>query len=175
VELTRRQTLAGGTALGWFLVSGSWVKIAPAQAVESGFEPQSLSKGQCQTLEILAEDLVPGARAAGIAAYVDSQLAAGSNSLLMGKYVGVPTDQQLGFYTAALDAAGTALNRPGASVAAVVRAMADDSVADWQGPPASFFFFLLRADALDVTYGTGRGFAELGIPYMAHITPEEPW
>ena len=175
MDLTRRQTLAGGTALGWFLVSGSWVKIAPAQAVEMGFEPQSLSRGQCQTLEMLAESVVPGASLAGIAAYVDSQLSAGANSLLMGKYVGVTTDQQLGFYTAALDAASNALNRPGASVDAVVRAMANDSVADWQGPPASFFFFLLRADALDVTYGTGRGFAELGIPYMAHITPEEPW
>jgi hypothetical protein len=35
--------------------------------------------------------------------------------------------------------------------------------------------FVLRADALDVTYGTPGGFENLGIPYMAHIMPEQPW
>lgn len=174
-ELTRRQTLTGGAALGWFLVSGSWLRVTPAEAVELGFEPQSLSPSQCKTLEVLAEALVPGAKSAGIAAYVDSQLSAGSNSLLLAKYVGVATDQQLGFYTAAIDAAAFAMRPSDATAEAVVSAMATDNVADWQGPPASFFFFLLRADALDVVYGTGRGFAELGIPYMAHITPQESW
>ena len=45
-------------------------------------------------------------------------------------------------------------------------------------PPAtcsSYVLFVLRADALDVTYGTPEGFEALGIPYMAHIMPETPW
>jgi hypothetical protein len=33
----------------------------------------------------------------------------------------------------------------------------------------------VRADALDVVYGTPEGFDALGIPYMAHIKPEKPW
>ena len=40
---------------------------------------------------------------------------------------------------------------------------------------ASYVLFVLRADALDVTYGTPEGFDALGIPYMAHIMPETPW
>jgi len=173
--LTRRQTLTGGAALGWFLVSGSWLYTTAAEAVEKGFEPQTLTKNQCESLEQLAEVLVPGSRAAGITAYVDSQLSAGSRSLLMAKYVGVPTNQQEAFYKGALDAAAQALTSPNATVGGVVSAMAKDSVEGWQGPPSSFFFFLLRADALDVTYGTEQGFEALAIPYMAHITPEEPW
>jgi len=53
--------------------------------------------------------------------------------------------------------------------------MAADSLSDWVGPPASYVLFVLRADALDVTYGTPEGFENLGIPYMAHIMPEQPW
>ena len=43
------------------------------------------------------------------------------------------------------------------------------------GPPASYMLFVLRADALDVTYGTPEGFEALDTPYMAHIMPEKPW
>ncbi len=46
---------------------------------------------------------------------------------------------------------------------------------DWMGPPASYAFFVLRADALDVAYGTPEGFATLDIPYAAHIHPEPVW
>jgi hypothetical protein len=28
---------------------------------------------------------------------------------------------------------------------------------------------------VDVYYGTQEGFARLGIPYMPHIAPQEPW
>jgi hypothetical protein len=34
---------------------------------------------------------------------------------------------------------------------------------------------VLRNDALDVVYGTRRGFASLGVPYMAHILPPTSW
>ena len=53
--------------------------------------------------------------------------------------------------------------------------MASDNLTEWMGPPASYVLFVLRADALDVTYGTPEGFESLGIPYMAHIMPETPW
>ncbi|HEX2138906.1 MAG TPA: gluconate 2-dehydrogenase subunit 3 family protein, partial [Woeseiaceae bacterium] len=46
----------------------------------------------------------------------------------------------------------------------------------WKGgPPAPFFFFVLRNDALDVTYGTVAGFDELELPYRAHIAPPTRW
>lgn len=175
VDLTRRETLAGGAALGWYFIAGSWIRATPAIAAEQGFTPQTLTPEQCQTVDVLGEALVPGAQRAGISAYIDNQLSAGTDSLLMAKYVGVPTDQQIGFYRSAIDAANIALNQANLRPPQLLSAMANDNVADWQGPPASFFFFLLRSDSLDVTYGTERGFAELDIPYMAHITPPKPW
>ena len=57
----------------------------------------------------------------------------------------------------------------------LVEGMASDNLTEWMGPPASYVLFVLRADALDVTYGTPEGFESLGIPYMAHIMPETPW
>ncbi len=42
-------------------------------------------------------------------------------------------------------------------------------------PPAPLFYFALRSDAIDVTYGTMAGFERLDIPYMAHIEPARPW
>ena len=56
-----------------------------------------------------------------------------------------------------------------------VTSMATDSLSGWAGPPASYVLFVLRADALDVTYGTPEGFEKLGIPYMAQIKPDKPW
>ena len=117
--------------------------------------------------------MVPGATQAGLAAFVDNQLEAGSESKLMAKYVGVPVEQQTGFYRLSLDAVGLALQINTADE--VLAAMAADAVPDWSGPPASYVMFLLRADALDVVYGTQAGFAQLGIPYSAHILPEANW
>ena len=45
----------------------------------------------------------------------------------------------------------------------------------WRGPPAAFFLFVLRMDAIDVVYGTQDGFDRLDLPYMAHIAPPARW
>ena len=106
--------------------------------------------------------------------YIDLQLQAGKHSLLIGKYLGVDTHTQTAFYRAAADNLILALEQDTAPED-VAEAMAADALTDWSGPPASYVFFVLRADALDVTYGTPEGFEQLGIPYMAHIMPEQPW
>jgi hypothetical protein len=61
------------------------------------------------------------------------------------------------------------------SAAFAIELISKDEVLNWEGAPASFFSFVLRADALDVVYGTEHGFEQLGIPYMAHISPQEAW
>jgi len=172
---TRRRLLTGGAALSWFLVNGSWLRMSAAQARVAGFSPQILTDEQCTTLEILADELVPGARDSGIAAFVDSQLTAGEESLLIAKYLGVPAPQQLGFYQAALDSGTRLLATQDLSAAFAIELISKDEVLNWEGAPASFFSFVLRADALDVVYGTEHGFEQLGIPYMAHISPQEAW
>lgn len=174
-KATRRQLLAGGSALGWYLLSGAWTQTTAAEAQRQGYQPHVLSTVQAAALAALAEVLVPGAKTAGILPYIDSQLMAGEHSLLMAKYLGVPPEQQPDFYRPALDSIHRHLQTPGATAQDLPALMAQDAVPHWQGPPASFFYFVLRADALDVTYGSEQGFAALDIPYMAHISPEAPW
>ena len=57
----------------------------------------------------------------------------------------------------------------------VVTSMAGGQPQAWTGPPAGLFYFTLRSDAIDVVYGTQRGFENLGVPYMAHIAPPSRW
>jgi hypothetical protein len=92
--------------------------------------------------------------------------------------------EPLGFYRAALAAIDAAARREhGRDVDALERDqlrafaghLAAGTLADWQGPPAAFVYFVLRSDAIDVTYGTPEGFAKLGVPYMAHIAPPDGW
>ncbi len=170
----RRDVITGGaTALGLFLIGGKQVWATPSDAVAQNFTPQILTLRQSKALATLAEHLVPGSAKAGISAYIDTQLAAGPDSLLMAKYVGVPVEQQKDFYLSALNAIVSAMSDTAVEVFAT--AMASDTVPQWQGPPASYVFFLLRADALDVTYGSEAGFETLDIPYSAHIRPETTW
>ena len=173
--IKRRNLIAGGAAtLGFYLIGGRLTQATAAEATAKGFTPRALSQTQVTALEAIADVLVPGAKAQGIAAYIDSQLASGDDSKLIAKYLGVGTPGQKGFYSAALDAA---LKQPQLREApeAFTRALATDSVNDWQGPPGSYFTFVLRADALDVVYGTPEGFESIGVPYMAHIQPETKW
>jgi len=173
-SLTRRHLLARSSAAGFFMVAGQWVWLTPREAEAREFEPQILSPEQCTALSILGDALVPGAATAGLAAYIDLQLQAGDQSLLIGKYLGVDTSAQAGFYQAAADNV-IAMTDERTSTQTFIANMAGDTLSDWIGPPASYVLFVLRADALDVTYGTPEGFENLGIPYMAHIMPEQPW
>ena len=172
--LSRRHLLARGTAAGFFIVAGQSFWLTPREAEARVFEPQVLSPEQCKALAMLGDALVPGAAAAGLAAYIDLQLQAGEESLLIGKYLGVDTPAQTEFYRAAADNVIT-LTDEKSSMQTFIASMATDSLSGWTGPPASYVMFVLRADALDVTYGTPEGFAKLGIPYMAQIEPDKPW
>jgi hypothetical protein len=107
-------------------------------------------------------------------AYLDAQLRAGNDSLLIGRYLGVDITAQIDFYESLARNLQKALQTEQAT-SEVLSAMWSDTQANWEGPPASYMLFVLRADALDVTYGTPEGFEVLGIPYAAHIMPEKPW
>jgi hypothetical protein len=174
---TRREFLAGSSAMLAFLVDGVTLMLTPAEARAQGVPLQHLSPAQGLMLERLGEALVPGARTAGIAHFVDQQLGQPDSMLLMIKYLGVAPADRTGFYRSALDAAlaATADARAPMADGELLRRMAADDLSAWDGPPASFVYFVLRADALDVVYGTRDGFARLGIPYMAHVEPPADW
>ena len=148
---SRRRFLQGaGAGLLTFSIGGCEVEMTPGEAREQGVAYGVLTGEEVAALEALGEKLVPGSTAAGLAHYVDHQLAQPfAGQLLMIRYLGVepPFD---GFYRAGLAALG-------------------------DGAPDPFFAFVVRADAVDVTYGTMDGFRDLGVPYMAHIEPPSRW
>ena len=173
-DLTRRRLLGSSVFTASFLVLGDRVMLSAAEAVELDFTPEVLTREQLKIIETVADQLVPGSANAGIAAYLDAQLRAGNDSLLIGKYLGVDISAQIDFYESLARNLQKALQTEQA-ISEVLGAMWSDTQAGWQGPPASYMLFVLRADALDVTYGTPEGFEALDIPYMAHIMPETPW
>lgn len=180
---SRREFLARG-ALFAFLTGSGIQLLTPAEARAVGVPHRVLDKNQVQTLEALAEVLLPGSAKRGIAHFIDSQLAGPpADSLLMIKYLG-SNPPFTGFYTtgfAALNAAAqhkhslqfSELSQPDAH--ALVTSMSKGDIAGWNGPPPAFFFFVVRNDAVDVVYGTVEGFEDLGVPYMPHIEPPSRW
>ncbi len=180
----RRSVLKSGTLLIACLVAGQVVHLAPADAYARVATPRIFTPAQAMTLAHLGETLVPGARAGGVAEYVDAQLAATPNeSLLIARYFGVVPPFR-DFYAAglaALDAAAQAAHaRPFVALAqgpalALASSLLAGPPPGWTGPPAPLFYLSVRGDSVDVVYGTPAGFEALGVPYMEHILPPRRW
>ncbi len=173
-----------GIGLLTFCIGGCEVELTPEEAREQRVPFRVLSENEATTLEALGEVLVPGSAAAGLAHFVDHQLAAPpGQQLLMLKYLGVDPPFAP-FYQgglAGLDAAARAMGeQPFTALqatqrVALVRQFSTGQPEGWSGPPAPFFYFVARNDAVDVVYGTKEGIESLGIPYMAHIEPPSRW
>ncbi|HLF29458.1 MAG TPA: gluconate 2-dehydrogenase subunit 3 family protein [Xanthomonadales bacterium] len=173
-----------GTLVLGFWAGGTLLQMTPAEARAQRLPLRVLGPAQVHTLEALAELLLPGSAAAGIAHFIDHQLAApAEEQMLMIKYLGVEPPFQA-FYTAgfaALDACAMKLHgrifpdlepeHRGDLAGRIAQANPEG----WDGPPAPLFHFVLRSDALDVVYGTRQGVESLGLPYMAHIVPPSRW
>ncbi len=182
-DKTRREFLTGvGSGFVALTVSTSYGAISPEQARAKEVALRVLSEPEGRRLEALGDVLLPGAAAAGIAHYVDSQLAS-KTPLLMLKYLDFPMPF-VDFYRqglASLEGLAQARHShsfpelPSSLKADLVREISQKDPPGWSGPPAPLFFFVTRNDAVDVYYGTQQGFAKLNIPYMAHIAPPEKW
>jgi Gluconate 2-dehydrogenase subunit 3 len=190
-NVTRRSALLGsGVGLGLlaFAYEGGILWRTPGEARADKVALKSLTTTEVTTIEAFGEALVPGAREAGISHYVDHHISnAPADSLLMLRYLDVPPPY-LDFYRPGLAAlerfARATKGQDFAGLSPdkafdVVRAISNPDPAaapkDWTGPPASLFYFAVRADAIDVVYGTEAAAEKLGLPYMAHILPETPW
>jgi len=185
VQQSRRTFIRNsGIGLLGFTVGGCEVKLTPEDARQQKIPFQVLSPDEVRTLEALGESLLPGSAAAGLAHFIDHQLAASPrDQLLMIKYLGVSPPFSP-FYSTGLAALNNSANdQHGADYAdltreqsaALVGQMAQANPQGWSGPAAPFFYFVLRNDAVDVVYGTKEGFERLDIPYMAHIEPPGRW
>jgi hypothetical protein len=168
-----------------FTVGGVDVLLTPRQAWAQGVPFRTLNAEQVETLEALGETLVPGARQAGIAHFVDQQLSIPAEEALLEARILNVRPPFVNFYRAALGAVDRAsqAQRNGPRFAELneserrefVDAMRQNKINDWQGPAGGFVYVVLRNDAIDVVYGTMEGYAALGIPYMPHIAPTRRW
>ena len=185
MALHRRKFVASaGLGLLAFQMEGAVSLLSPRQAKAQAVPLRILSPAAALIVDALGEALVPGAAAAGLTHYLDQQLAASTvDSLLMIRYLDVPPPYA-DFYKsglASIDAAAKKIyDLPVHALTAtqrddLVRVIQRGDPQGWAGPPAPFFYFVLRSDAIDVVYGTPEGFAKLGIPYMPHIMPPSNW
>ena len=180
--VTRRSFVRGAGAIA---LSGLYAgRISFAEAQVRQVELHVLSPSEAQLFAAIGETLLPGAAAAGVAYFIDQQLAVDpADAMLLLKYVDV-APPFVDFYRSgarALNAASRAANGVALSEAnekqrdALVRAISSGNPAGWDGPPAALLYFVLRSDAIDVVYGTVEGFAKLAVPAMHHIVPPQPW
>jgi hypothetical protein len=183
--MERRVFLKGAGALA-FTVGGAQVLMTPREARAQGVPFRLLNAREAETIEALGETLVPGAQQAGVAHFIDQQLSVPpAEALLEARVVNVKPPF-VNFYraaTGALDRASEAkYGRRFAALVATERhdlvdLMRQNKIEGWQGgaPQGSLVYFVLRSDAVDVVYGTMDGYAQLGVPYQAHIAPEKRW
>jgi Gluconate 2-dehydrogenase subunit 3 len=182
----QRRLVMRGAALGAlaFSVGGVEVLLSPREARAQNVPLKVLTADEQSALEALGDTLLPGAKDAGLAHYVDQQLSVpASEALLVARALGVMPPYANFYRTglAGLDAASHKAH--GAKFGVLTQEKRDVFVEQlrqkapegWSGPPSPFFYFVSRADAVDAYYGTVEGFERLGIPYMPHITPVKRW
>jgi hypothetical protein len=183
--LERRVFLRGaGMGLLAFTVGGAEILMSPGEARARAVPFRLLSGDEAETLEALGETLLPGAREAGVAHFIDQQVSVTPEEALLEARIVNVRPPFIDFYRAAIggiDKASTA--RGGKRFAALaaaeqhdlIDALRQNKLEGWQGPPAGLVYFVLRSDAVDVVYGTMEGYESLGVPYMPHIPPDKRW
>jgi hypothetical protein len=187
MDSIERRAFMKGAAVGAlaFTVGGVEVLLTPEQARAQGVALKVLSADDAKALEAFSEALVPGARAAGIAHFVDQQCSVPPHEALLGIRIGNVRPPFVNFFRAALTEIDRQCNskhgKPFAELTAgeqrdFINVMRQGKHADWKGPPAQQAIYgSFRANAVDVVYGTMEGFERLGVPYMALVPPKARW
>src|ERR1700722_8948 len=181
-----RRGFVKGATLGAlaFTVGGVEVIMAPGEARARNVPFRLLDAHQGDTIEALGETLVPQAREAGIAHFIDLQLSVPPGEALLQARILNIRPPFAEFYRTAIktidDRSRKIFGHDFAQLSVAdqrefVDRMGQNKVEDWTGPPGALVYAVLRSDAVDVVYGTMEGYEALGIPYMPHIPPEKRW
>jgi hypothetical protein len=167
-----------------FTVGGTEIIISAGEARARGVPFRLLDAHQGETLEALGETLVPQARESGIAHFIDQQLSVPPHESLLQARIFNFRPPFAEFYRTAIttvdDAGRKLFGRNFVELSAAdqrqfVDLMRQNKIEGWTGRPGAVVYAVLRADAIDVVYGTMEGYEALGIPYMPHISPEKRW
>ena len=182
---TRRDFLAK-TGSGVLALSGlNYVSpLGQLAAEETSQGPlKVLTEHQANVYAAWCEVLATGAAEANVARFLDEHLNRSfHDTLLMLKYLsnaplgdfyvagiaGIEDESMARFSKSFLDLTETQKK-------SVVDAAATFSTTAWTNPVPPFFYFISRSDAVDVVYGTIKGFRKLKVPYRPHIRPPTPW
>jgi hypothetical protein len=186
MDAIERRAFMKGAGLGAlaFSVGGAEVLLTPAQARAQGAALRTLKPEDAEAIEAMGETLVPDARRAGIANFIDQQISIPAEEALLEARILNVRPPYANFYRAAVGAINGASQARGGKPFAQLDAAAQHEFVDqmrqnkidgWKGPPGGFVYLILRSDAVDVVYGTMAGYEGLGIPYMAHIAPTKRW
>jgi gluconate 2-dehydrogenase subunit 3-like protein len=186
MDAMERRVFLKGAAMGAlaFTVGGVDILMTPGEARARAVPFRMLDGEEAESLEALGETLLPGAREAGIAHFIDQQVSVPPGEALLEARIVNVKPPFINFYRAAISGVDKAsLARGGKRFAALSAAEQHDfidqlrqnKIESWQGPPAGQVYFVLRSDAVDVVYGTMEGYESLGVPYMAHIAPDQRW
>ena len=184
-EIQRRALVKGAALVALsFTIDGAEVWLSPSEARAQGAPMTVLTPQEVETLEAVGDTLLPGARNAGIANFVDNQLAVSPGDCLLMARIASVRPPFVNVYRSALGAIERSCEsvhgKRFAQLAAAeqydfVDRLRLNKIEGWQGPPGPFVYFLLRHDAVDVVFGTIEGIESLGTPYMPHIPPEKRW
>ena len=181
-----RRGFVKGATLGAlaFTVGGVEVVMAPGEARARNVPFRLLDAHQGETLEAIGETLVPQAREAGIAHYIDQQISVPAHEALLQARIFNIRPPFADFYRSTIvtidENSRKLFGRDFARLSdkdqhEFVDRMRQNKIEGWTGRPSGAVYAVLRADAVDVVYGTMEGYEALGIPYMPHIPPEKRW
>jgi len=104
--MINRRDFMGGAAVGAlaFTVGGAKVLLTAREARAQGVPFRLLNANEAETLESLGETLVPGARAAGVAHFIDQQLSVPAEEALLEARILNVRPPYANFYRAAIGA-----------------------------------------------------------------------
>src|SRR5256885_13392881 len=100
----RREFMRGALGALAFTVGGAQVLLTPRAARAQGVPFRLLQAREAETLEAIGETLVPGARAAGIAHFIDQQISVPPEEALLEARIMNVKPPYANFYRAAIGA-----------------------------------------------------------------------
>src|SRR5256886_16363302 len=100
----RREFMRGALGALAFTVGGAQVLLTPRAARAQGVPFRLLQAREAETLEAIGETLVPGARAAGIAHFIDQQISVPPEEALLEARIMNVRPPYADFYKAAMGA-----------------------------------------------------------------------
>ncbi|MEI9925430.1 MAG: gluconate 2-dehydrogenase subunit 3 family protein [Bradyrhizobium sp.] len=182
--MDRRHLLQAGGVSFALTAAAPLSLFNPREARAQDLPFKVLSSDEVKTVEALSDSLVPGARDAGVAHYIDHELASPSPRLLL-RFAQL-RGPMAPYYHNAIAAFAASLTAQGNGTFAslspdaqhgVIEALRTGTIKPWDtsAVAAPLFYGMMRNDGVDVVYGSAEGFKNLDIPYMPHIMPQATW